>query len=110
MLRIATRKSALALWQAERVQGWLRERGHACELVPMSTQGDRIADRPLAEVGGKGLFVKELEQERDTDRRIPAEVHLAKDDAAVAFPPDWRLQVAHRRRDVHFADGGPLDG
>ncbi|TMB09676.1 MAG: hydroxymethylbilane synthase, partial [Deltaproteobacteria bacterium] len=44
MLRIGTRKSALALWQAERVQGWLRERGHACELVPMSTEGDRILD------------------------------------------------------------------
>jgi len=44
MLRIGTRKSALALWQAERVQGWLRARGQACELVPMSTEGDRILE------------------------------------------------------------------
>src|SRR5439155_1070103 len=77
-LRIGTRKSALALWQAERVEGWLRERGHACELLPISTEGDRILDRPLAEVGGKGLFVKDLEQAL-ADRRADLAVHSAKD-------------------------------
>ena len=77
-LRIATRKSALALWQAERVGGWLRERGHACELLPISTEGDRILDRSLAEAGGKGLFVKDLEQAL-ADRRADLAVHSAKD-------------------------------
>ena len=62
-LRIATRRSKLAMWQAEHVQALLRT-AHPdlpVELVPMSTQGDRVLDRALAEVGGKGLFVKELE-------------------------------------------------
>jgi hydroxymethylbilane synthase len=62
-LRIATRKSQLALWQAEHVAGLLR-RAHAgleIELVPISTKGDRIQDRSLAAIGGKGLFIKELE-------------------------------------------------
>jgi hydroxymethylbilane synthase len=62
-LRIATRKSALALWQAEHVQALLREAhaGIEIELVKIVTEGDRILDRPLAEIGGKGLFLKELE-------------------------------------------------
>jgi hydroxymethylbilane synthase len=64
LLRIATRKSPLALWQAEHVKARL-QRAHAgleVELVTMSTQGDKILDTPLAKIGGKGLFVKELEQ------------------------------------------------
>ena len=63
ILRIATRKSALAMWQANHVQGLLREAhaGIEIELVPIVTEGDRIVDRPLAEIGGKGLFLKELE-------------------------------------------------
>ncbi|MBT8070950.1 MAG: hydroxymethylbilane synthase [Xanthomonadales bacterium] len=63
-LRIATRKSALALWQAEHVQALLREAhaGIEIELVKIVTEGDRILDRPLAEIGGKGLFLKELER------------------------------------------------
>lgn len=62
-IRIATRRSALALWQAEHVATRLRELhpGRRVELVPMTTRGDRILDRPLAEIGGKGLFLKELE-------------------------------------------------
>ena len=62
-VRIATRRSALALWQAEHVAERLRAAhpGLAVELVPIVTQGDRIQDRPLAAAGGKGLFVKELE-------------------------------------------------
>lgn len=63
ILRIATRKSALAMWQANHVQALLREAhaGIEIELVPIVTEGDRIVDRPLAEIGGKGLFLKELE-------------------------------------------------
>ena len=62
-LRIATRKSPLALWQAEHVAALLRENfaDLDVELLPMSTQGDKLLDAPLAKVGGKGLFNKELE-------------------------------------------------
>lgn len=62
-LRIATRKSPLALWQAEYVKSLLQQYhpGLAVELVTFTTQGDRILDAPLAKIGGKGLFVKELE-------------------------------------------------
>jgi len=63
-LKIATRKSELALWQANHVAALLRQRypGHTVELLPMVTRGDIILDRPLAEIGGKGLFLKELER------------------------------------------------
>lgn len=62
-IRIATRKSPLALWQSEHVADRLRaaHAGLAVELVPMSTRGDEILDRSLAAIGGKGLFLKELE-------------------------------------------------
>ena len=62
-LRIATRKSALALWQAEHIKARLEELHPdlVVELLPMTSKGDRILDAPLAKVGGKGLFVKELE-------------------------------------------------
>ena len=63
-IRIATRKSELALWQANHVANLLREHhpGLTVELLPMVTQGDIILDRPLAQIGGKGLFLKELER------------------------------------------------
>jgi len=79
-LRIATRKSALALWQAEHVAARLRAL-HAdlpIELVPMTTRGDDIVDRPLASLGGKGLFLKELETAMLEDRADIA-VHSFKD-------------------------------
>jgi hydroxymethylbilane synthase len=79
-LRIATRKSQLALWQAEHVATLLR-RAHAgleVELVPIVTQGDRIQDRSLAAIGGKGLFIKELEIALD-ERRADIAVHSMKD-------------------------------
>ena len=62
-IRIATRKSALALWQAEHVAALLRELPEvdSVELVPLSTRGDEILDRSLQKIGGKGLFIKELE-------------------------------------------------
>jgi len=63
-IRIATRKSELALWQANHVADLLREHheGLQVELLPMVTQGDVILDQPLAQIGGKGLFLKELER------------------------------------------------
>ncbi|RBK76130.1 hydroxymethylbilane synthase, partial [Xanthomonas oryzae] len=62
-LRIATRKSPLALWQSEHVAAALRQHHPGLEvvLVPMSTRGDEVLDRSLAAIGGKGLFLKELE-------------------------------------------------
>jgi hydroxymethylbilane synthase len=79
-LRIATRKSQLALWQAEHVAGLLRQAhaGLEVELVPIVTQGDRIQDRSLAAIGGKGLFIKELEVALD-ERRADIAVHSMKD-------------------------------
>jgi len=80
LLRIATRKSQLALWQAEHVAALLRD-AHAglnVELVPISTKGDRIQDRSLAAIGGKGLFIKELETALD-ERRADIAVHSMKD-------------------------------
>jgi len=61
-LRIGTRKSKLALWQANFVKERLEERGHTVELVLITTTGDKILDAPLAKIGGKGLFVKEIEE------------------------------------------------
>jgi hydroxymethylbilane synthase len=79
-LRIATRKSQLALWQAEHVAALLRKNhpGLVVELVPMSTKGDRIQDRSLAAIGGKGLFIKELEVALE-DHRADIAVHSMKD-------------------------------
>jgi hydroxymethylbilane synthase len=80
LLRIATRKSALALWQAEHVASLLRSAhtGLRVELVPMSTKGDRIQDRSLAAIGGKGLFIKELEVALE-EQRADIAVHSMKD-------------------------------
>ncbi len=79
-LRIATRKSALALWQAEHVAALLRAAhpGLTVELVPMSTRGDEILDQPLATIGGKGLFLKELEVAM-LEGRADLAVHSLKD-------------------------------
>jgi hydroxymethylbilane synthase len=86
-IRIATRESRLALRQSEMVAAALRERypGLAVELVGMTTKGDRVLDRPLAQVGGKGLFVKELENALD-DGRAEIAVHSLKDVPMVIEP------------------------
>ncbi len=79
-IRIATRKSALALWQAEHVAALLRELEAVddVELVPMSTRGDEVLDKSLQKIGGKGLFIKELEVAMLEDRADIA-VHSMKD-------------------------------
>src|SRR5574337_2183417 len=79
-LRIATRKSALALWQAEHVAMLLRvaHPGLNVELMPLSTRGDEILDQPLATIGGKGLFLKELEVAM-LEGRADLAVHSLKD-------------------------------
>jgi hydroxymethylbilane synthase len=80
VLRIATRKSQLALWQAEHVAALLREAHPGIEivLVPLVTQGDRIQDRTLAAIGGKGLFIKVLEVAIE-ELRADIAVHSMKD-------------------------------
>lgn len=78
LVRIATRRSPLALWQAEHVAEALRAQGADTELVPMSTKGDRILDQALSRVGGKDLFVKEIE-EALADGRADVAVHSLKD-------------------------------
>ncbi|MDJ0758258.1 MAG: hydroxymethylbilane synthase [Woeseiaceae bacterium] len=79
-IRIATRKSALALWQAEHVADLLRQTDgvDTVELVPLSTKGDEILDRSLQKIGGKGLFIKELEIAM-ADGRADIAVHSMKD-------------------------------
>lgn len=103
LVRIATRKSALALWQAEYVKAKL-EHFHSdvkVELVPMTTKGDIILDTPLAKVGGKGLFVKELEVAMLEDRADIA-VHSMKD-VPVEFPEGLGLEVICPREDPRDA-------
>ncbi|MGO3300412.1 MAG: hydroxymethylbilane synthase [Pseudoalteromonas sp.] len=102
-VRIATRKSALALWQAEFVKAQL-EHLHddvSVELVPMSTQGDIILDTPLAKIGGKGLFVKELEQAM-LDGRADIAEHSMKD-VPVEFPEGLVLHTICQREDPRDA-------
>jgi len=102
-IRIATRRSKLALWQAEHVMSLLRA-AHPqvpVELVPMSTQGDRVLDRALAEVGGKGLFVKELEVAMQEGRADIA-VHSMKD-VPSELPPGLRITAALPRANPHDA-------
>ncbi len=99
-LRIATRKSPLALRQAEHV-GELLRKNHAdldVELVPMSTQGDKLLDAPLAKVGGKALFIKELEHALLTERADIA-VHSLKD-VPVVIPDGLSLPVFLARADA----------
>ncbi len=102
-VRIATRKSALALWQAEYVKAQL-EHFHQnihVELVPMTTKGDIILDTPLAKVGGKGLFVKELEV-AILENRADIAVHSMKD-VPVDFPDGLGLAVICPREDPRDA-------
>jgi hydroxymethylbilane synthase len=77
-LRIGTRKSKLALWQANFIKEKLEKRGHKVELVLITTSGDKIQDVPLAKIGGKGLFVKEIE-EALMRKEIDLAVHSLKD-------------------------------
>ena len=103
LIRIATRKSPLALWQAEHVAACLREAvpGLRTELVKMTTRGDKMLDAPLAKVGGKGLFVKELEQGM-LDGEADIAVHSMKD-VPIEFPMGLRLAAILKREDPRDA-------
>ncbi len=102
-IRIATRQSPLALWQAEHVGARLRAMipGVEIELVKMTTQGDRILDAPLAKAGGKGLFIKELEQAL-LDGRADIAVHSLKD-VTVTVPEGLAIAVIGAREDPRDA-------
>jgi hydroxymethylbilane synthase len=102
-IRIATRKSPLAMWQAEHVADALRAAhpGLVVEILGMSTQGDKILDTPLAKIGGKGLFVKELEQ-RMLEGDADIAVHSMKD-VPVELPEGLHLAVILEREDPRDA-------
>lgn len=97
MIRLGTRTSALALAQAGLVAEGLRAQGHVVQLVPMRTQGDRLAEAPLALVGGKGLFVREIEQAL-LEGAIDVAVHSLKDLPAT-LPAGLCLGAFPRRED-----------
>ena len=98
---IATRESRLALWQAEHVQTLLQAQGHQISLLGMTTQGDQILDRSLSKVGGKGLFVKELETALEEGRADLA-VHSLKD-VPMELPPGFTLACVMEREDPRDA-------
>lgn len=103
LIRIATRKSPLALWQAEFVRDELIKHhpGLSVELVTMTTRGDKILDTPLAKVGGKGLFVKELEVAM-LEGRADIAVHSMKD-VPMEFPEGLGLATICEREDPRDA-------
>ena len=95
---IATRESRLALWQAEHVRALLESRfGAVVTLLPMTTRGDQIQDRSLAKVGGKGLFIKELENAIE-DGRADLAVHSLKD-VPMDLPAGFALAAVLERED-----------
>ena len=99
---IATRESRLALWQAEHVQTLLQQRfGWSVGLLGMTTRGDQILDRALSKVGGKGLFVKELETALEEGRAHLA-VHSLKD-VPMELPPGFVLAAIWEREDPRDA-------
>jgi hydroxymethylbilane synthase len=99
---IATRESRLALWQAEHVRDLLQARfGRSVSLLGMTTQGDQILDRALSKVGGKGLFVKELEVALEAGRADLA-VHSLKD-VPMELPPGFILAAVLEREDPRDA-------
>ncbi len=99
ILKIGTRASALALWQANWVKEQLEERypDLAVSLVKIKTQGDKILDVPLAMVGGKGLFVKEI-QEAMLRKEVDIAVHSMKD-VPTFFPEGTGLRCITERED-----------
>lgn len=102
-IRIATRKSALALWQAEYVKARLEQAhpGLVVSLVPMVSRGDKLLDSPLSKIGGKGLFVKELENAL-LDNQADIAVHSMKD-VPMDFPDGLGLYCICEREDPRDA-------
>jgi hydroxymethylbilane synthase len=109
-IRLGTRGSALALWQAEHVRERLTRNGHAVEVVKITTTGDRILDRRLETIGGKGAFLKEIE-EALWAREVDLAVHSLKD-VPTALPEGLALCAFLERADPRDAllstSGEPL--
>ncbi|MGD0497713.1 MAG: hydroxymethylbilane synthase [Bryobacteraceae bacterium] len=104
MLVIASRGSQLALWQARWVQGRLTALGHECRIEIVKTTGDKVTDAPLAQVGGKGLFTKEIE-EALLDGRADVAVHSLKD-LPTDLPDGLALAAVPEREDPRDAIAG----
>jgi hydroxymethylbilane synthase len=100
-IRIASRGSALALWQAEHVRGRLRELGHEATIRVITTTGDRLLDRRLETVGGKGAFLKEIEEAMQRGE-VDLAVHSLKD-VPIALPDGLRLAAVLPRADPRDA-------
>jgi hydroxymethylbilane synthase len=100
-IRIGTRGSALALWQARTVARLLEQQGRTVEIITIKTQGDRIQDRPLSETGGKNLFVKEIEDVL-LSRAVDVAVHSAKD-MSVFVPEGLGIAAVLPREDSRDA-------
>jgi hydroxymethylbilane synthase len=98
---IATRESRLAMWQAEHVKSLLEKAGHQITLLGMTTKGDQILDRSLSKVGGKGLFVKELEVALEEGQADLA-VHSLKD-VPMDLPVGFKLACVMEREDPRDA-------
>ena len=118
-LVIASRGSRLALWQAGYVRKLLRTAGYASEILVVTTRGDRIRDRFLHEIGGKGVFVREVEAAL-SEQRADLAVHSLKD-LPVKIPEDYQLtavlardspgdvMIFHPRRPALVPEGMPID-
>src|SRR5579871_2901929 len=103
-LRIGSRGSQLALWQANHISALLREQGHTVELEIIKTTGDKITDVALAKVGTKGMFTKEIE-EALAEGRVDLAVHSLKD-LPTEVPPGFELSAITKRenpRDVFLS-------
>src|SRR5512136_1612232 len=102
-LVIATRESALAMWQAQHIRARLAAMYPACEvgIKGMTTQGDQILDQPLADIGGKGLFIKELEVAM-SEGRADLAVHSLKD-VPMDMPEGFTLAAVAAREDPRDA-------
>ena len=96
-LRIGSRGSQLALWQANHIAGLLRANGHQVEIEIIRTTGDKITDVALAQVGTKGMFIKEIE-EALAEGRVDVAVHSLKD-LPTEVPPGFELAAITRRED-----------
>ena len=100
-LRIGSRGSQLALWQANHVADLLREQGHSIEIKIIKTTGDKVLDVALAKVGTKGMFTKEIE-EALAEKQIDLAVHSLKD-VPTELQPEFELAAILKREDPHDA-------
>src|SRR5277367_3769637 len=101
VLRVGSRGSKLALWQANHVSSLLTARGHQVSIITIETTGDRIADAPFAQVGSKGMFLKEIE-EALLEKRIDLAVHSLKD-VPTDMPNGLELAAILPREDARDA-------